>query len=159
VYWLEEMLHPDDYEGYRAVKVAAPWVRWAAGEHEYTRYGFRDLIVRGGVDVVQPDPMYVGGMTEMLRIAGLAAAYDVPVIPHCGGPYSYHFAAAQPGTPFVEYINLSPSGDRVVPVFGRLFSGESLPVKGEIVLSNEPGWGLTVNRDDVVLRRPYVGRS
>lgn len=155
IYWFEEALHPDNYEGYRALTAAAPWVRWVAGEHEYTRYGFRNLIMHSGVDVLQPDIMYVGGLTEMLRIAGLAAAHDVPIVPHCGGAFSYHFAIAQPETPFVEYINLSPAGEHIVPVLGRLFTGEPLPQTGVIALSEAPGWGLSVNREAVGLRRPY----
>ncbi len=155
IYWFEDVLLPDNYAGYRALKAAAPWVRWVAGEHEYTRYGFRTLITEGGVDVLQPDLMYAGGLSELLRIAGLAAAHDIPIVPHCGGPYSYHFAVAQPGTMFVEYLNTSPDGDRIVPVLGNLFSGEPLPENGVIALSDDPGWGLSLNKDAVQLRRPY----
>lgn len=159
IYWFEDVLLPDNYSGYRALKAAAPWVRWVAGEHEYTRYGFRTLITEGGVDVIQPDPMYAGGLTELLRIAGLAAAHDVPVVPHCGGSFSYHFAVAQPGTMFVEYLNTSPAGDRIVPVLGQLFSGEPLPENGVISLPDAPGWGLTVNKEAVQLRRPYPAKD
>ena len=155
IYWFEEPLHPDDCDGYRALKAAAPWARWTTGEHEYTRYGFRNLIAHRAVDVLQPDLMYVGGLTEMLRIAGLAAAHDIPIVPHGGGSFSYHFAAAQPGTPFVEYVNLSPQGDELVPVHGELFRGEPLPEQGEITLPEAPGWGLSVNREALQLRRPY----
>lgn len=157
IYWFEDVLHPDDWGGYRALKTAAPWVRWATGEHEYTRYGFRNLIAQGGIDVLQPDLMYAGGLTELLRIAGLAAAHEIPIVPHCGGPFSYHFAAAQPGTVFVEYLNTSPAGDRIVPVLGRLFSGEPLPEQGVITLSDSPGWGLSIDKEKLTLRRPYGG--
>ena len=44
VYWLEEALHPDDFAGHRTLKQACPWMRWTTGEHEYTRYGFRNLV-------------------------------------------------------------------------------------------------------------------
>jgi L-alanine-DL-glutamate epimerase-like enolase superfamily enzyme len=78
-------------------------VRWVAGENEYARWGFRDLIRNDAVDIVQPDLMWAGGFTEALRIAALASALDVPVVPHAGGIYSYHLAMTQPTVPFVEY--------------------------------------------------------
>jgi L-alanine-DL-glutamate epimerase-like enolase superfamily enzyme len=159
LYWFEEALHADDSEGYRELKAAAPWVRWATGEHEYTRYGFRDLIKDRAIDVLQPDVMHVGGLTEVLRIAAMAAAYDIPVSPHCGGSYSYHFSITQPHSPFVEYFNASPGGDRIGPVLGPMFLGEPLPEGGRITLSNDPGWGLELNRDAVRLTRVYNADS
>jgi len=153
LYWIEEALHPDDYAGYRRLKAAAPWVRWATGEHEYTRYGFRRLIESGGVDILQPDLMWMGGFTEALRVGALAAAHDLPVIPHAGGVYSYHFAMTQAATPVAEYCNTSPKCDAVTSVFGAMFEGEPLALDGTIVLSDRPGWGLELVRDAVALAR------
>lgn len=156
VYWLEEVLHPDDFEGHRTLKAACPWVRWTTGEHEYTRYGFRNLIVHRAVDIVQPDVMWVGGLTELIRIAALANAYDIPVVPHGSGAYSYHFCLTQPQAIFAEYINISPDGRQVVPVFGELFTDEVLPEGGSIGVGDAPGFGLTLNRETVGLTRPYL---
>jgi L-alanine-DL-glutamate epimerase-like enolase superfamily enzyme len=156
VYWLEEVLHPDDFDGHRALKAACPWVRWTTGEHEYTRYGFRNLIVHRAVDIVQPDVMWVGGLTELIRIAALANAFDIPVVPHGSGAYSYHFCLTQPQAIFAEYINISPDGRQVVPVFGDLFTDEALPEGGSIGVGDAPGFGLTLNRDKVHLARPYL---
>ncbi|HIE91603.1 MAG TPA: mandelate racemase/muconate lactonizing enzyme family protein, partial [Acidobacteria bacterium] len=55
VYWLEEPLHPDDFDGHKLLKERVPWMRWTSGEHEYTRYGFRKLIESRSVDILQPD--------------------------------------------------------------------------------------------------------
>ncbi len=99
--------------------------------------------------------MWCGGMTEALRIGALAAQKGVPVAPHAGGVYSYHFAAALGGVPFVEYCIPSPGGDEIIPVFGDMFDGEPLPVDGKITLSDRPGWGLELRRDKVALKRPY----
>lgn len=71
-------------------------------QHEYTRYGFRDLITTHSIDILQPDVTWVGGLTELLKISAHAAAYDVPVIPHASSCYSYHFAMSQTNTPFAE---------------------------------------------------------
>lgn len=156
VAWIEEPLHPDDVAGYRELRAAVPQMRWTTGEHEYSRYGFRELITQRLVDIIQPDITWVGGLTEALRIAALAAAYDIPVVPHGSGVYSYHFVISQPHSPFVEYVVTSPGGDAIVPVFGQLFTGEPLPKEGVVELSDAPGWGVQLNRDAVRLRRPYA---
>jgi L-alanine-DL-glutamate epimerase-like enolase superfamily enzyme len=153
LYWIEEALHPDDYGGYRQLKRAAPWVRWVAGEHEYTRWGFRELIRKRAVDIIQPDLMWAGGLSEALQIASLASAFDVTVVPHAGGIYSYHYAMVRPSIPFAEYCITSPKGDEVKSVFGEMFEGEPLPSNGAITLSDAPGWGLRLNRDAVQLKR------
>lgn len=156
IYWLEECLAPDDADGHRQLKQAVPWMRWTTGEHEYTRYGFRQLITDRSIDILQPDVMWVGGLTELLRISAMAAAYDIPVVPHGSGPYSYHFVISQPHSPFVEYINTSPAADVVQPVFGRLFVEEPLPERGRVQPSGVPGWGLELDREAVRLTRPYA---
>ena len=136
------MLSPDDTEGYREIKRACPFVKWTTGEHEYTRYGFRHLIEERTLDIVQPDVMWVGGMTELLKIAAHASAYDVPVIPHGSGPYSYQFIASQPGPAFCEYVAASPDGKSISPVFGELFEGEDVPQNGRLKVSTRPGFGM-----------------
>ena len=153
--WIEEPLPADDWEGFRQLKTAHPRMKWTTGEHEYTRYGFRQLISGRYVDVLQPDMMWAGGLTEVLRICAMASAYDIPVVPHCSGPYSNHLVISQPNCPFSEYLITSPRGDEVRPLFGDLFEGEILPENGLIGVPEEPGWGLRVRRDVVDLRRPF----
>jgi L-alanine-DL-glutamate epimerase-like enolase superfamily enzyme len=65
--------------------------------------------------------MWVGGMTELIKISAMAAAYDIPVVPHASGPYSYHFVVSQANSPFQEYLANSPDGKSVLPVFGNLY--------------------------------------
>ena len=144
IYWWEEVLSPDDTDGYAQIKQAHPTLKWTTGEHEYTRYGFRQLIEKRLLDIVQPDVMWVGGLTELLRIAAHASAYDVPVIPHGSGPYSYHFITSQPGPAFCEYVAASPDGLSIQPVFGRLFTGEQVPDNGKLRLSDTPGFGMQI---------------
>ena len=121
VKWVEEFLPPDDYDGYAQVKAAVGHLcMLTTGEHEYTRYGFRQLLERKACDVLQPDITWCGGITEARRVVALAAAYDIPVIPHGSGPYSYHLQFAFNNCPIGELINLSPDADRIVPIFGGL---------------------------------------
>ena len=156
LYWIEEVLLPDDVEGHRLLKERVPWMRWTTGEHEYTRYGFRQLIESRAVDIIQPDVMWCGGLTELLRISALAAAYDIAVVPHGSGAYSYHFVITQPHCPFCEYLNTSPDCASFPPVFGEMFENEPVPVNGRIRPSDAPGWGLKLNRDNLNLVRPYA---
>ncbi len=84
VRWIEEPLPPDDYDGYAELRrrIRGPLI--ATGEHEYTRWGFKTLLTKGCADVLQPDVAWGGGVSEFRRIAAMASAYDIPVIPHNG---------------------------------------------------------------------------
>ena len=144
IYWWEEVLSPEDVEGYRDIRRAHPTLKWTTGEHEYTRYGFRRLIEERTLDILQPDVMWVGGMSELLKIAAHAGAYDIPVVPHGSGPYSYQFIAAQTGPAFCEYVAASPDGQSIQPVFGEIFADEPVPVDGKLRLSDAPGFGMTL---------------
>ena len=150
IHWWEEVLSPEDNDGYREIRRAHPDLIWTTAEHEYTRYGFRQLIAERLVDILQPDVMWVGGLTETLRIAAHASAYDTQVIPHGSGPYSYHFIASQVGPAFCEYVAASADGRSIRPVFGDLFIGEPSPERGRLTLSDAPGFGMEL-RDRAML--------
>ena len=111
VYWMEECLPPDDYAGFGRLKASIQSTRIATGEHEYTRYGFKLLLDHQAADIWQPDMNWCGGLTEMRRIASLAAAHEIPVIPH--GGYrggAPHFILATPNSPWCEIFMPSPGG-------------------------------------------------
>ena len=148
--WWEEVLHPDDIDGYKQIKQAHPDKKWTTGEHEYTRYGFRQLIETKSIDILQPDVMWVGGMTELLKVSAMAAAYDLPVVPHGSGPYSSHFIFSQPHSPFCEYIAASPDGKSVIPMF-PYFEGEQIPVNGKVQVPDQPGFGMKlIDKENLV---------
>eukprot|EP00045_Choanoeca_perplexa_P017980 m.273438 g.273438 ORF g.273438 m.273438 type:complete len:442 (+) comp17684_c0_seq22:905-2230(+) len=153
--WIEECLHPDDYDGYEQIKrnIEGTGIMVTTAEHEYTRYGYRELIRRKAVDVLQPDITWLGGITEAKRIVAMASAYDILVIPHGSSIYSYHLQYAFPNCPLAEYINLSPKSDKIVPYFGGLFPDEPLPKDGFIDLPERPGFGVTLDRSK--LNRPH----
>lgn len=90
-------------------------------------------------------------MTELLRIAAHASAYDIPVIPHGSGPYSYQFIASQTGPAFCEYVAASPDGGSISPVFGDLFIGESVPANGALRVSAAPGFGMALRHSELLL--------
>jgi len=115
IHWFEEPVPPEDIDGYLEVKKSVN-VPIAGGECEYTRYGFRDLIHRRAVDILQPDLCAAGGFSEMMKITAMASAANIPVIPHVWGTSvglaaSLQFFAALPhfperrfpAEPFFEY--------------------------------------------------------
>ena len=115
-------------------------------EHEYTRYGYRQLIKDKSVNILQPDISWLGGMTEARRVVAMASAHDILVIPHGSAMYSYHLQYAFRNCPMAEFLNLSPKSDQIVPLFGGLFHDEPLPKDGFIDLPDRPGFGVTLNR-------------
>jgi D-galactarolactone cycloisomerase len=82
--WFEEPVPPEDLDGYRAVKAALS-IPIAGGECEFTRFGFRDLLVTHAVDIVQPDVCGAGGLSECKKIADMALAFGVRCNPHIWG--------------------------------------------------------------------------
>ncbi len=81
--WLEEPVIPDDIHGYAELKRFGR-IPIAGGEHEHTLFGFRELIEARAVDYIQFDTNRVGGLTQARKIAALAEAHQIPVIPHAG---------------------------------------------------------------------------
>ncbi len=154
--WIEECLPPDDYDGYAELKRRIDWMLVTTGEHEYTRYGFRELIARKCADILQPDINWVGGLTEAKRIYAMASAYDIPCVPHGSSVFSYHLQYAMPNAPYAEFLVMSPAADEIVPLFGDLFVDEPLPKDGFLDLPDKPGWGVELNRNNLKLVRPYA---
>jgi D-arabinonate dehydratase len=87
VFWLEEPVAADDYLGHTRL-AAQTSIPLASGENEYTRYGFRDLIAQNAVSILNTDALIVGGITEFMKVAALAQAYDLDIAPH--GPQEVH---------------------------------------------------------------------
>ncbi|OAA57597.1 Mandelate racemase/muconate lactonizing enzyme [Niveomyces insectorum RCEF 264] len=146
--WWEEVLSPDDTpHGYALLRQALPHIKWATGEHEYTRFGYRELIASRLVDVLQPDVMWCGGLTELIRIATHAAAYGTDVVPHGTSHYTVHFCMSQPNASLIEYVAYSPDGRTVAPVHGDFFVQEPLPTDGKVAPSafSKPGFGLEIS--------------
>ena len=143
--WVEEPLLPDDLAGYAKLRRETP-IPISAGEHEYTRWGFQQIIDAEALDILQPDLRRCGGFTEAKKIAALAVSAGLTLIPHAYGITHLHFVAATPCCPMAEHFPLPcwddpPGGD-----FEPTFLGEPTPAGGCVVLSDEPGLGgVTVN--------------
>ena len=108
--WIEDMIYPEDWDGYSQVRSALPDHRLAAGERWYTDLPFLRAIEYGWVDVLQPDPLWVGGVTPCRRIANAVATAGYDLALHCGANDSYgqHLSAALSGNLWAEmYIGCS----------------------------------------------------
>ncbi len=99
VRWIEEALPPDDYDGHARIKAACPWQRFTTGEHEYTRYGFRELIAAARDRHSAAGSDWVGGITEARKIAAMAAALRHPGRPARQRRFQLHFQMAYTNTP------------------------------------------------------------
>jgi len=151
--WLEEPVWPpEDYAGLARVRARLS-MPIAAGENDATIFGHAAIIAAGAVDVLQPSVTKVGGLGEMKKIATLAAAANVTLVPHCyyfgpGLAATMHFATATPDVPYVEF----PPGDLEAPL-----SAEPIRcVDGFVTIGDRPGLGADPD-PDVLARYPYRG--
>ena len=146
IYWMEECLQPHDYAGFGRLNAAIKSTRIVTGEHEYTRYGFRYLLEHRAAQIWQPDIHWCGGLTELRRIGALAAAYDLPVIPHGGGARdSVHWTMATPNSPWAEMFMPAPGGP---PEVYRQYQEENQLTRGPEGIytrpSDKPGFGWDI---------------
>jgi L-rhamnonate dehydratase len=153
VFWLEEPFEPDEYEAYAELADAVE-IRVAAGEQDTTLWGFRELIERGHVDLVQPDVTRCGGITELLRIAELAREHGVETVPHAWKSgiikaASLHVNAVLPDALFQEYCVAD------TPINTSL-TRELLPIDADGFVAVPTGPGLGVELDHEVMARYRV---
>jgi L-alanine-DL-glutamate epimerase-like enolase superfamily enzyme len=137
LHWIEEPLPADDIPGHVALR-RSTGVPVAVGENVYTTYGFRDLLMAGACDVVQPNVVRVGGITPFLRIADLARTFDVPVYPHLLPEISGQLALALPQPAMVEEVE-----DASFAALGLLAEPYPVSVKEGVLTAGEHrGLGL-----------------
>jgi L-alanine-DL-glutamate epimerase-like enolase superfamily enzyme len=146
--FVETPLPSDDLAGYARLAEEQP-IPIAAGEWLTTRFEFAQLISDGRIAVVQPDIGRVGGLTEAMRVAGLAQLAGLTVVPHLWNTgisiaAAAHFAAVTEGCPYIEYLpaDLCESALR-----RELLSQELTMVDGVIPVPQGPGLGVEIDRD------------
>jgi L-alanine-DL-glutamate epimerase-like enolase superfamily enzyme len=145
--WYEEPTPQYDYGAMRQVAEALD-VPVSAGEHEYTRWQFRDLLLHGRPDIVQPDLVKCGGFTEARKIAALCEAWSKPIVVHntqptIGTAASLHFCAASSNALYPQEF----TGHR--DALRALFRNELEFVDGHLRVPDEPGLGLEVDEERV----------
>tara|TARA_B100000886_G_scaffold339888_1_gene306828 strand:- start:646 stop:1833 length:1188 start_codon:yes stop_codon:yes gene_type:complete len=143
--WLEEPVIADDIDGYADLRSTCR-TPISGGEHEYTLYGFRQLLEKKAVDVVQFDTNRVGGITQANKICALAEAFQIPVIPHAGQVHNFHVSMSSINAPIVEYFPFWPVeiGNEL---FWYIFDGEPQAKNGFIELDdNKYGLGIELSK-------------
>jgi galactonate dehydratase len=158
--FIEEPVLSDHLEAIPELAAISP-APIALGERLYSRYDFKRVLQRGGVDIIQPDPSHAGGITETRKIAAMAEAYDVALALHCPlGPIALaanlqidavcHNAFIQEQSLGIHY---NAGNDLLDYITDRsVFAYEN----GFVTIPNGPGLGITVN-EEYVTERAAVG--
>jgi L-alanine-DL-glutamate epimerase-like enolase superfamily enzyme len=155
IYWMEEPFEPDEYEAYAELADAVD-IRVTAGEQDATWWGFRELIDRAHVDLVQPDVTRCGGITETLRIAELAHAQGKETVPHAWKSgiikaASLHCNAVMPDGIWQEYCVAD------TPI-AKTLTVQRLPIDADGCVAVPTAPGLGVDLDEDVLQSLRIDR-
>ena len=130
VYWLEEPVVCEDFEGYRRI-AAALKTRVVGGESHFTRYDLRPFFAVPSSPILQPDPMR-GGFTELRKIAAVAETWELTIAPHLFHELNVHLLASIPNASWLEYMDWNDD----------LWIQPAIPVGGKLQPPESPGHGL-----------------
>lgn len=160
IYWFEEPISPEDLDGYVEVTSKLD-MAIAGGENEFTKFGFRRILERRAMDIVQPDVCAAGGITECKKIAALAQASSIQCVPHAWGTAiglaaTMHYLASLPFTPpcLVPVSPMLEYEQTFNPFRDELSSADLTHKGGFVTVPNGPGLGIEINRE--VLERYKV---
>lgn len=153
--WFEEPVVPENLDAYVEVRRGQP-IPVAGGECEYTRHGFRELLMRRAVDVLQPDCCMTGGLSEAKKIADMAHAFGVRYVPHCWGTAvglatALQLLAVLPHTP-PSWRAREPllEFDRSEHPFRQAVVKTPIEhVDGIVKIPTGPGLGIEIDRDGI----------
>ena len=147
--FVEEPISPDDILGYADLCRAAErhGTRIASGEHEYTRYGYRLLLHHKAVHILQPDLTWCGGLTEIRRVAAMAAGENLPVVPHRGGSlYGLNLILATPNCALAESFGIGEPQTAIQKALTPRFED------GYYLAPEAPGFGTSLT--NAMLEKP-----
>jgi len=154
LFFFEEPLPSYDIEGLARVAASVD-VPIAVGEHIYTKYGFKNLIMKGAADIFQPDSPINGGLSECKKICVIAETWDIPCVPHAyasavGTIANMHLIASTPNCLMGEYdvSTFNPLRDEL------LTEPDIIKVKkGRIRMPKKPGLGIELDEETVAKYR------
>ena len=138
LFWLEDVTTADDYQGLARV-TAALKTPIAGGEYLYGIAPFRQMIEARSVDIIMVDIVRAGGVSQWMKIAGMAEAFNLPIVSHVMPEILVHLVAAAPNGLTVEYM----------PWMLALYEETPAIENGMLILPDKPGLGLKFNEDAV----------
>lgn len=146
IWWLEEPLSPDDFEGHAEVARTLE-MPVATGEIHATRWEFRQLIEHHSADILQPDAAVLGGISEYMKIAHCAASFNLPLAPHWHANLHAQLIAAVSNGLTVEFFAL----EQDIYNFERLLTPDTRlrPTNGEISLPDRHGIGIEFDQEAI----------
>lgn len=160
IHWFEEPISPEDLDGYVEVTRKLD-MAIAGGENEFTKFGFRRIIEKRAMDIVQPDVCAAGGITECKKIATLAQASSLQCVPHAWGTAiglaaTMHYLASLPFSPpcLVPVPPMLEYEQTFNPFRDELSTTDLTHTEGFVTVPDGPGLGIEINRD--VLERYKV---
>jgi len=140
-HWIEEATHPEKIDSFVTMRRSTT-IPIASGEHFYGRWEVERYLEAGALSVVQADPEWCGGASELVRIGTVASLYDVPVIPHGHSlRAAIHVIASQSPMTF-------PLGEYLVNKMRHYYHFESnplVPEKARIALPTGPGFNVQLD--------------
>ncbi|MDR2392115.1 MAG: mandelate racemase/muconate lactonizing enzyme family protein [Planctomycetota bacterium] len=142
ILFFEEPVPADDIPGLARFRSGTD-LPLATGEHEYTRFGVRDLVTAGAVDILQSDAAKCGGYTETLRMNAIAQAWNITFAPHAMEHMHMHLLSAAPNGAFLERLLMFE------PVVEKTFVNPPIPKNGMMILPDGPGLGLEYKIDEI----------
>lgn len=140
IFLFEEPVFADDIPGLARFKRGTD-IPLGTGEHEYTKFGVRDLLMHDAVDIVQVDGARVGGYTELLKTAALTQAWNVRFAPHAMENIHLNLAGAVPNLLFLERLMMFED------ITAKTFKNAPVPVNGFMEIPDLPGLGLSLDMD------------
>jgi L-alanine-DL-glutamate epimerase-like enolase superfamily enzyme len=150
-YWMEEPFSPDEIDLHARMAVLTP-TTIATGEIAYGRWYHKELLDKGGAEILQTDALVCGGITEWKRIAATAASYGVTMSPHWFHDLHVHLVAATPNARYVEFFI-----DDQVLNFRRLIDTQLKYKNGDLLLPTTPGLGFSF--DEKAVRKYALDKS
>ncbi|MDD5198798.1 MAG: enolase C-terminal domain-like protein [Terrimicrobiaceae bacterium] len=144
--WIEEPLLPDELDAYVAL-CRHSRIPISHGENEFTPYGFHQILQARAAHVLQPDVHRAGGITAVRKIAALAEAAGVEVIPHAFSAPTVQVMAALPNFRILEYLTVPVWARKNLEEMVPVFLGEPRVEHGEVGLNDRPGLGIELNAD------------
>jgi D-arabinonate dehydratase len=147
IFWFEEPVAPDDYEGFRKLAEATT-IPIATGENEYTKFGFRDLIEHNAAAILNADAKEMGGITEWMKVAAMAQAHNLDMAPHGPQEVHVHLVCAVANGLILEFYR-----DSFDPMWGKVYHHTPmLNEDGTVSPPNMPGIGMEPNYEAL---KPY----